>query len=98
MSDAAKRTARTVVQTALAIAVLLPALVDASGIPATLPWVAGALAAAGALARVMAVPGVQAVLPGWLRTEWPYDADRELLALAVRGGTATGDRGEDDRA
>ncbi|MGW0361982.1 hypothetical protein [Streptomyces sp. NPDC002990] len=63
MSEAAKRTLRTVVQTALAIAVLLPAAVDASGIPATLPWVAGALAAA-VLTRLMAVPGVQALLPG----------------------------------
>ncbi|MCP3760152.1 hypothetical protein [Streptomyces sp. TBY4] len=73
MSEAGKRTLRTLVQTALAIAVLLPAAVDASAIPATLPWVAAALTAAGALTRVMALPGVQAVLPGWLRTEAPYD-------------------------
>lgn len=105
MSDAAKRTLRTVVQTALAIAVLLPAVVDASGVPATLPWVAAALAAAGGLARVMAVPGVQAVLPGWLRTDWPYEADRALLALAVRTDLADrddrthpADRQEGDRA
>ncbi|MFE6379240.1 hypothetical protein [Streptomyces roseolus] len=68
MSEAAKRTARTVLQTAVGIAVLLPALADASGLPATLPWVAGALAAAGALTRLMAVPGVQLLLPKWLRT------------------------------
>nr|WSW67405.1 hypothetical protein OG461_14965 [Streptomyces sp. NBC_00995] len=68
MSDATRRTLRTLVQTALAVAVLLPALVDASGIPATLPRVAGALAVAGALTRVMAVPGVQALFPPWLRT------------------------------
>lgn len=71
MSDAARRTARTVLQTALALAVLLPALVDASGVPATLPRVAGALAVAGAVTRVMALPGVQALLPRWLRTEPP---------------------------
>jgi hypothetical protein len=71
MSDAARRTARTVLQTALALAVLLPALVDASGVPATLPRVAGALAVAGAATRVMALPGVQALLPHWLRTEPP---------------------------
>ncbi|WP_405664981.1 hypothetical protein OG379_23200 [Streptomyces sp. NBC_01166] len=71
MSDATRRTARTVVQTAFALAVLLPALVDASGLPASLPRVAGALAVAGALTRVMAVPGVQALLPAWLRTERP---------------------------
>ncbi|MET9345493.1 hypothetical protein [Streptomyces termitum] len=74
MSDAAKRTARTVLQSAVGLAVALPALVDAVGLPATLPWVAGALAAAGALARVMAVPAVQLLLPGWLRTD-AEDAD-----------------------
>ncbi|GHF99725.1 hypothetical protein [Streptomyces hydrogenans] len=68
MSEAAKRTARTVLQTAVGLAVVLPALVDVSGLPATLPWVAGALAAAGALTRVMAVPAVQLLLPSWLRT------------------------------
>lgn len=46
MSDAAKRTARTVLQSAVGIAVVLPAIVDASGLPETLPWVAGALAVA----------------------------------------------------
>ncbi|MFF4168588.1 hypothetical protein [Streptomyces sp. NPDC001744] len=71
MSDAAKRTARTIVQTAVALAVVLPAVVDASGIPATLPWAAGALAVAGALTRVMALPGVQRLLPSWLRSGEP---------------------------
>ncbi|MFE0699109.1 hypothetical protein [Streptomyces sp. NPDC058872] len=71
MSDAAKRTARTILQAAIGIAVVLPAIVDASGIPATLPWVAGALAVAGAVTRVMAVPAVQALLPRWLRTDGP---------------------------
>ncbi|MFG2770450.1 hypothetical protein [Streptomyces sp. NPDC048350] len=74
MSDEAKRTARTVLQTAVALAVVLPAIIDASGIPAALPWVAGALAAAGALTRVMAVPAVQHLLPSWLRTS-PGAAD-----------------------
>ncbi|MFF5917977.1 hypothetical protein ACFY8C_06520 [Streptomyces flavochromogenes] len=69
MSDAAQRTARTVLQTAVGIAVVLPAIVDASGIPATLPWVAGALAVAGGLARVMALDLVQNLLPSWLRTD-----------------------------
>ncbi|GAA0371862.1 hypothetical protein [Streptomyces blastmyceticus] len=78
MTDANRRTIRTVVQTAVALAVLLPAIVDASGIPATLPWVAGALAVAGGLARVMALPGVQALMPAWLRTAHPDD---ELHAL-----------------
>ena len=69
MTDATKRAARTILQTALGIAVVLPAIVDASGIPESLPWVAGALAVAGALTRVMALPGVQRLLPGWLRTD-----------------------------
>lgn len=67
--DSTKRTARTVLQTALGIAVLLPVIVDAAGIPETLPWVAGALAVAGGVTRVMAVPAVQALLPSWLRTD-----------------------------
>ncbi|WP_399088045.1 hypothetical protein ACGH2B_12555 [Streptomyces sp. BBFR2] len=71
MTPAAKHTARTIVQTALGIAVMLPAIVDASGVPASLPWVAGALAVAGGLARVMALPGVQALMPAWLRTAPP---------------------------
>ncbi|GGT31947.1 hypothetical protein [Streptomyces purpureus] len=74
MSDAAKRTARTILQTAVAIAVVLPAVVDASGIPASLPWVAGSLAVAGALTRVMALPVVQRLLPSWLRSEDPSAA------------------------
>ncbi|MER5964218.1 hypothetical protein [Streptomyces sp. NPDC002057] len=68
MSDAAKRTARTVLQSAVGIAVVLPAIVDASGLPETLPWVAGALAVAGGLTRVMALDAVQNLLPSWLRS------------------------------
>ncbi|MEU2850524.1 MULTISPECIES: hypothetical protein [Streptomyces] len=85
MSDATKRTLRTVLQTAVGLAVVLPAIVDASGVPATLPWVAGALAAAGGLARVMALPAVQALLPAWLRTEGtpPPNGDAALRALAA---------------
>lgn len=84
MSDASRRTARTIVQTAVAIAVILPAIVDASGIPAALPWVAGALAVAGGLARVMALPGVQKLMPAWLRTA--PDPDESLLPLFRKGG------------
>ncbi|MCX2968791.1 hypothetical protein WDH52_17470 [Streptomyces sp. TRM70308] len=68
LSEATRRSLRTVVQTAVGLALVLPAVVEASGVPRTLPWVAGALAVAGGLARVMALPGVQALLPGWLRT------------------------------
>lgn len=62
MTDAAKRTIRTVLQTTVALALALPAIVDASGVPASLPWVASALAVAGGLARVMALPAVEALL------------------------------------
>jgi hypothetical protein len=68
MKDSTKRTIRTTVQTGVGIAVALPGIVAASGVPASLPWVAGALAVAGGLARVMALPTVQQLLPAWLRT------------------------------
>ncbi|MFE6819416.1 hypothetical protein [Streptomyces sp. NPDC057677] len=71
MKDTSKRTLRTVLQTGLGLAVVLPAIVTAAGIPEALPWVAGALAIAGGLTRVMALPGVQRLLPGWLRTDQP---------------------------
>ncbi|MGW4030262.1 hypothetical protein ACWEFL_13195 [Streptomyces sp. NPDC004838] len=77
MSEAARRTARTVLQTAVGIAVALPALMDASGLPATLPWVAGALAVAGGLTRIMALEAVQRLLPSWLRTDAPRGAADE---------------------
>lgn len=67
-SESTKRTARTVLQTTVGVAVALPGIVDASGVPASLPWVAGALAVAGGLARVMALPAAQLLLPSWLRT------------------------------
>lgn len=86
MTDASRRTVRTVVQTAVALAVLLPAIVDAAGIPRALPWVAGALAVTGGLARVMALPGVQALMPGWLRTD--PGRDDELRTLDRPGGGA----------
>lgn len=74
MKDSTKRTVRTVLQTGLGFAVALPAIVSASGIPEALPWVAGGLGVAGGVARVMALPSVQLLLPGWLRTD---TGDRE---------------------
>ena len=68
MSNDTKRSIRTVLQALVAVAVVLPAAVEASGIPETLPWVAVGLGVAGGLARVMALPGVQSLL-GWLRTD-----------------------------
>ncbi|MDN3244170.1 hypothetical protein [Streptomyces sp. ZSW22] len=77
MSDEAKRTARTVLQTALGLTLALPFIVQASGVPESLPWVAGALAVAGGFARVMALPSVQGLLPSWLRTDGGETAVRE---------------------
>ncbi|OQR60192.1 hypothetical protein B6E66_31585 [Streptomyces maremycinicus] len=82
MSEAAKRTLRTVLQTAVGLCVLLPTVVDAAGLPGTLPWVAGALTAAAGVTRLMALPAVQALLPGWLRTNTPVNGDARLLSLA----------------
>ncbi|MEU6086773.1 hypothetical protein ABZ865_08170 [Streptomyces sp. NPDC047085] len=59
--------------TALGFAVALPLIVQASAIPATLPWVAVGLAVAGGFAPVMALPAVQALLPAWLRTDGTAD-------------------------
>ena len=71
VKDDTKRAIRTAIQAAVGFAVALPAIVGASGIPETLPWVAGGLLVAGGFARVMALPSVQALLPSWLRTEAP---------------------------
>ncbi|MET8166934.1 hypothetical protein ABZT34_22225 [Streptomyces sp. NPDC005329] len=73
MSEAAKRTLRTVLQTAVGLCVLLPTAVDAAGLPGTLPWVAAALTAAAGVTRAMALPAVQTLLPTWLRTDTPAD-------------------------
>lgn len=71
MTNDTKRAFRTALQTAVGVAVALPMIVQASGIPEALPWVAGSLAVAGGFARVMALPSVQRLLPSWLRTEEP---------------------------
>ncbi|MGW4890120.1 hypothetical protein [Streptomyces murinus] len=34
-----------------------------------LPWTPAALAVSAGVTRVMALPAVQALLPGWLRTD-----------------------------
>lgn len=69
MTNDTKRALRTALQTLVGVAAVLPLIVDAAGIPETLPWVAGALAVAGGVSRVMALPAVQKLLPSWLRTD-----------------------------
>ncbi|MGW6362098.1 hypothetical protein ACWFR5_44765 [Streptomyces sp. NPDC055092] len=68
MSDAARRTLRTALQTLLA---LVPLLASDGGVAAArqAPALAGAVAVAAAVSRVMALPGVDRLLPPWLRKE-----------------------------
>ena len=79
MTAAARRTIRTVVQTVLGLVAGLPLIIDAAGIPQTAAGVGVALAVAGGLTRVMALPVVENLLPAWLRAE--PNTDDELLAL-----------------
>ncbi|WP_190019862.1 hypothetical protein [Streptomyces hiroshimensis] len=83
MTDATRRTIRTTVQTTITLAALLPVIIDASGILSTLPWAAGALAVAAGLTRIMAIPGVQSLMPAWLRTH-----PRATLPTDDREGSA----------
>ncbi|QNJ57082.1 holin [Gordonia phage Rabbitrun] len=62
MSDETRRTVRTVFQAAVAVAAALPLIVVASGIPATAAGVGVALAVAGGVTRVMALPVVDELL------------------------------------
>lgn len=69
MTDAFRRTARTVLQLVLGLAAGLPALVHTAGLPSALPGLGVALAVAAAITRVMALPVVDQLLPSWLRTQ-----------------------------
>ncbi|GAA1221400.1 hypothetical protein GCM10009665_09510 [Kitasatospora nipponensis] len=82
MSDAARRTVRTAVQSLLGLLAALPLLLNGSGLPQTLPGLGTALAVSTALTRLMALPGVQPLLPGWLRTAAPAQAVAAPAAAA----------------
>ena len=71
MSDAFRRTVRTVLQVLVGLAAGLPALVHTSGLPSALPGLGLALAVAAAVTRVMALPIVDQLLPAWLRASYP---------------------------
>ncbi|MBB5940071.1 hypothetical protein [Streptomyces zagrosensis] len=62
MTDANRRTIRTLVQTGLALAAALPLLVEAA-----VPGAAAALAVATLFTKVMSLGAVDALLPAWLR-------------------------------
>lgn len=57
---------RTVVQAAVGLLLIIPFVVSELGLPSTLPWVGGALAASAITARLMAVPQVNAWLERWI--------------------------------
>lgn len=57
---------RTVVQMAVGLILLVPFVVAELGLSMSIPWVAGALAAAALTARVMAIPQVNAWLTAWV--------------------------------
>jgi hypothetical protein len=84
MTDANRRTIRTVVQTVLALAAGLPLIINAAGIPQTAAGVGVALAVAGGITRVMALPVVENLLPAWLRAA--PNSDDELLDLDRKNG------------
>lgn len=66
MSDAGRRSLRTLVQTLFALTTALPLLADDPAVR-ELPGVALAVAVAGALSRLMSAPAVERLLPAWLR-------------------------------
>jgi hypothetical protein len=79
-----RSTIRTVFQALLGLAVILPIMVQTAGLdPATIPWLAGVLAIAAAVTRLMAVPAVE----GWLRRFVPF------LAAAPDPASETKDEG-----
>ncbi|WP_405973311.1 hypothetical protein OG496_31380 [Streptomyces sp. NBC_00988] len=84
MTDANRRTIRTIVQTVLALTSGLPLLINAAGIPQTAAGVGVVLAVAGAITRVMALPVVENLLPVWLRAA--PNGDDALLALDRKSG------------
>lgn len=69
MTDETKRLVRTAFQVVISLAVAAPFIVDAMGVKPTVPIVAAILAVSLGITRVMAVPAVERLLPGWLRRE-----------------------------
>ena len=65
-----RATARTAFQFIIGLAAMLPFLIGASGLDETWPPVAGALAIAGAITRIMAVPQVEEFLASHPWTAW----------------------------
>lgn len=76
-----RATVRTVFAFVVALAAILPQVVEASGVDETIGWVAALLAVAGGITRIMAVPGVDDLLTRfvpWLAAAPRSVADPEL--------------------
>ena len=58
-------TARSIFQFAMGLLVIVPVIIAELGLADSIPWVAGALAVAAAVARVMAIPAVVEFLKQW---------------------------------
>lgn len=61
-----RTTVRTVFAFIVALAAMLPGLVNAAGLDETAPWVAGLLAVGSAITRIMALPEVEVFLRRFL--------------------------------
>ncbi len=63
MSDKVRRTARTVLQVVLAVALAVPVLVSELGLTAEqVPWLATVVLVAGVVARIMQADAVESLL------------------------------------
>lgn len=72
LSDKNKVVARTVIQTLVGLAVIIPVVVSELGLPETAGWVAGVLAVSAAVTRFMASETGQKLM-GALRTDDPVN-------------------------
>jgi len=72
LSDKNKVVARTVLQTLVGVALVVPQLVDELGLPETAGWVAGVLAVSATVTRFMASDLGQKLM-GALRTDEPTE-------------------------
>ncbi|GAA1358136.1 hypothetical protein [Streptomyces beijiangensis] len=68
MTEPTRRAVRTAVQTLFALVAAVPLLAQDPA-AAGLPGIAVAVAVSAAVSRLMAVPAVERLLPGWLRKE-----------------------------
>lgn len=63
-----RATIRTIFAAGVSLAAIWALIVEAAGVDATAPLVAATLAVAGAVTRILAIPGVES----WLRRFFPW--------------------------